>query len=189
MAAPVQQVGRCQPGGAGAHHRNLFAGVHRRGNRPHRAAGVAVFDDGVLVFPHGHRRPGGHAAGAGGFAQGRAYAAGEFRESVGGHQALQRQLPPSLVHQVVPFGNQVVQRAAAGHPADHHTALAERHAAVHAAGALGLLLFQRQRQVKFVKILDALFRRPLRAGLPGDLHKSGHFTHFGPPPYFACFMA
>ena len=90
---------------------------------------------------------------------------------------MQRQIPFALIDQVVPFRDQVVQRAAAGHAADHHAALAEGHAAVHAAGALGLLLILGQRQMKLVKILNALARRQLGAGLPRDFHKSCRFSH------------
>jgi hypothetical protein len=71
------------------------------------------------------------------------------------------QIPLALIDQVVPLGDQVVQRAAAEHAAQLNAALAEGDAAVHAACALGLLLVGVQRDVKLVKIPDALLGRQL----------------------------
>ena len=71
------------------------------------------------------------------------------------------QIPLALVDQVVPLRDQVIQRAAAEHTAQLDAALAEGDAAVHAACALGLLLVGMQRDVKLVKILDALLGRQL----------------------------
>ena len=64
---------------------------------------------------------------AGGLARRRAQPAGELREVVGRVQRLARVLPPLRVDQVVPRRDQVAQRAAL---------VAERDAAVHAAGCL-----------------------------------------------------
>ena len=68
---------------------------------------------------------------AGRLAGRRADAAGELREVVGGVQGLQRRAPLVAVDQVVPVGDQVVDRAAL---------VTERDAAVHAARGLALQL-------------------------------------------------
>ena len=63
--------------------------------------------------------------------------AGEFRKAVGLEQPIQRVAAglPQPEH-VVPFGNQIVQRAAGEHAADLLARLAEGHAAVHASRRL-----------------------------------------------------
>jgi hypothetical protein len=66
---------------------------------------------------------------AGAFARRRAQPPGELGEVVRGLEALERRTPPIAVDQVVPVRDQVSERAAL---------VAERDAAVHAAGALHL---------------------------------------------------
>ena len=183
VAALVQVIGNRKAGRAGTYHGNGFAGAGRGRAGGQQAGFIAIFYNGVLVLLHGNRAAGGVAAGAGSFAQSGAYPAGKLREAVGGAQAMYSQIPLALVDQVVPFGNQVVQRAAACHAANHHASLAERYAAIHAAGTLRLLFILRQRDVKFVKVLNAFFRRQLRAGLPGNFHKSCRFSHRLRLPY------
>ena len=63
------------------------------------------------------------------FAGSRTHAAGKFREVIGLVQALERLFPSAVINEVVPLGNQIVNRAAV-------FGLTERHAAVHAARAL-----------------------------------------------------
>ena len=138
------------------------------------ALGVARLHDGVFVLPDSDAAAGDVAAGAGGLTQGRADPARELRETVGGAQAAECQLPLALIDQVVPLGDQV---AAGGHAADHHACLAEGDAAVHAAGCLGLLLLPGEPDVKFVKVFNALQRRNIRAGLARVIHKTSEFCH------------
>ena len=108
VAALVQEVGNGQPGGTGADHRHPLSGTRRWRNGVDRAAFVAVLHDRPLVFLHRHGRPRRHAAGAGGFAQRRADPAGEFRIAVGGNEPLRRQVPPPLIYQIVPLGDEVI---------------------------------------------------------------------------------
>ena len=141
------------------------------------ALGVARLHDGVFVLPDSDAAAGDVAAGAGGLTQGRADPARELRETVGGAQAAERQFPLALIDQIVPLGDEVVQRAAGGHAADHHARLAEGDAAVHAACRLGLLLLAGEPDVKFVKVFHALQRRYVRAGLARIIHKSCGLAH------------
>ena len=62
--------------------------------------------------------------------------AGELGEVVGPVEADRRLAPLAAVDEVVPLRDQVVDRAARGHPADQHAGVAVRDAAVHAARAL-----------------------------------------------------
>ncbi len=81
--------------------------------------------------------------GAGGLAGGGADAAGELREVVGRMQGGQRALPLAPVDEVVPVRDQVAEGTAA---------VAERHAAVHAAGALAARLVVRPLEVELVVV-------------------------------------
>ena len=96
----------------------------------------------------------------------RADAAGELGEVVGRVQDLERVLPVLPVHQVVEVRNDVVDRAAA---------VAERHAAVHAARALhlGLLVVQMRGRIR----ASALARLRRLGGLLQALvlHEAGDF--------------
>ena len=71
-------------------------------------------DDGVLDALDGYRRVA-DAEHARALAGRRAHPAGEFREVVGLVQALQRLAPEAPVDEVVPLGDEVVDRAARGH--------------------------------------------------------------------------
>ena len=186
VAALVQVLCHRKPRRAAAHHGNAFAGAGRRRGGSQPVLGVGCLNDGVLVFAHGDAVAGHIPAGAGGLAQGGAHPAGKLREAVGGHQAVERKLPLAVVHQIVPLRDEVVQRAAGGHAADHHACLTEGHAAVHAAGGLRLLLLPREPDVELVKIFKALQRCNVRAGLARIIHKSCCLTHAAAPPYL-CF--
>ena len=161
MAALVEQVGHGQARGTCADDRHGLARAGRGRHGMNGTALVTVFHDGALVFLDRDRVTRDVAAGAGRLAQGGADPARELRVSVRGDQPVHGQIPLALIDQVVPLGDQVVQRAAAEHAAQLNAALAEGDAAVHAACALGLLLVGVQRDVKLVKISDALLGRQL----------------------------
>ena len=157
VAPVVQPVGAGQTGRAAANHRHPAAAAHSGRPGLHEPGGKAVLNQRQFVFPHGDRIPV-EPAGAGRLAQSRADPAGEFGEIVGLEQTGQRMIPVAGVDTVVPFRDQVVQRAAGGHPVEHHAGLAERHAAVHAAGPLLPPLLLREGRVKFVEMPDTLQR-------------------------------
>src|ERR1017187_2904539 len=118
-------------------------------------------------LPDGNRRRV-DAQHARGFAGGRANAAGEFGEVVGGVQAADGAVPAALVNQVVPVWNDIVQRAAG---------MAEGDAAIHAAGALRAGALLRKRQVDFKPVLDALSDWTALRGLTRVFEKTSDFTH------------
>jgi hypothetical protein len=103
---------------------------------------------------------------AGTFARRRTNAAGELRKIIGLVQAVQRLAPEAPINQVIPFRNQIVNRAAAGHAADQLAGVAERNAAIHASGTLLFQVGLGQVVVKFVPIADPFDRRAV----------SGQFT-------------
>ena len=83
-------------------------------------------------------------------------------------QDLQRLEPLALVDQVVPFGDDVVHRAAA---------VAERDAAIHTARALARQFVVIEGPGELVVALDALLDRPVTAIKAFVFHETGSLAH------------
>ena len=79
------------------------------------------------LYKRGHR----HTENARAFARCRAHTTGELGEVVGRKECLERPLVVARIHERVPLGNAVTERAPA------LLLVAERHATVHAPGRLG----------------------------------------------------
>mmetsp|Transcript_9982 Transcript_9982/g.45454 ORF Transcript_9982/g.45454 Transcript_9982/m.45454 type:complete len:424 (+) Transcript_9982:4847-6118(+) len=125
----VELVRRGETRGAGSDDRHALTGALARGLGHDPALGEAAVDDGALDGLDRHRVLD-DAEGTGAFAWRRAHAPGEFGEVVRLVKAIERIFPPSLVHQLVPLGNLVTERAAGV------CLVAERGAAVHAPSGL-----------------------------------------------------
>ena len=151
---------QASPDGPGTDDGDPLAGAHGRRLGVNPAFVEAAFDDGQLDLLDRHRflvqRQRARA-----FAWSRANAAGELGEVVGALQALQRLAPQAAVDQAVPFGDQVVDRAAGSHAVQQRAGMAERNAAAHAAGGLRLAAFLRE-------LPDAFPDNPGRARWAGD---------------------
>src|SRR5690606_26474667 len=104
----------------------------------------------------------------GGLAGRRADAAGELGKVVGRVQHVQRAAPVLFVHQVVPVGNDVVDRATAG---------AERYAAIHAARALLLGFVVGQGVDELAPVLQAHERRFIGFFDALKFKKAGDLAH------------
>src|SRR4029077_14442362 len=83
-------------------------------------------------------------------------------------QHVQGVLPPVLVNEVVPLGDDVPERA---------PVVAERDAAVHAPGALGAKLVLGERVVYLVPVEDAVADRPPLRRLPLVFLEAGRQSH------------
>ena len=158
-----------EAGGAAADDRDALAGAAGRRLRRDPTFGKAAVDDRVLDVLDRDRRIG-DAQHARAFARGRAGAAGELGEVVRLVQPIERVFPAALIDEVVPLGNEVVDRAAG-------FALAERHAAVHAASALRAQLHVGRRGEDFQEILHPLQRIAVRHRLACEFFKAGGFAH------------
>ena len=135
VAGLVQLRGGAKSRGTGADDRDFLAGAHLRRLGHDPAFFPAVVDDGALdVLDRDRRRIDAEHAGA--FARRGTDAAGELGKVVGLVQPIERFVPQAAIDQIVPFRNQVVDRAAGGHAADQRAGVAERNAAIHAARAL-----------------------------------------------------
>ena len=135
-----------------------------------------MFNDGIFIFSGGHRFTV-QAAGTGRLTQSRAHPGRKFREIIRLYQAFVRLFPVSCINQVIPFRHQIVQRTSAGHAAEGHPRLAERHPALHAACPLKLLLFHGKMFMEFVKISDSVLRYYVLWHFAFILHKSCWFSH------------
>ncbi len=82
-------------------------------------------------------------------------ASGEFGKIIRLVQAFERFLPQAAINQIIPFGNQIMNRTTAGHAADELAGVAERNPAIHAARALLLEVGFRQVMMKFLPVGDA----------------------------------
>lgn len=161
MSGAGELLGRGETRRAGADDGDGSAGAADRGAGRHAAVGPRPVGDrpfdpfdrhtGGVVVPGQH---------AGGFTRGRAQPAGELGEVVGGVQSVGGLGPPVAAHQVVPFGDQVAERAA------RSGAVAERESAVHAAGGLfpdrAELLVGGLRAVHLCPVADAFGGGPAR---------------------------
>ena len=147
VAGAAQLLRGGQTGGSAADDGDALAGglLGRLGMNPAFVPGA--LDDAALDELDGDRRLI-DAEHAGGFARRGADAAGELGKVVGGVEAADGGFPAAVVDEVVPVGDEVVDRAAG---------VAEGHAAIHAASALLALLLFGERLVDFEPVLDALF--------------------------------
>src|SRR5262249_6307927 len=93
---------------------------------------------------------------------------GELGEVVRRMKDVERRAPLMAVNEVVPVGDDVVDRAAG---------LAERDAAVHAARALRRSFVFGQRENELARIAHALGDRQHRLGDAPELHEAGHLAH------------
>ncbi len=155
---------------SGADDGDALAGGELRGLRTNPAFLEAALDDVLLDFLDSHRRLV-DAEHAGGFAGRGANAAGEFREIVGGVQLADRLAPQPAIDEVVPVGDEIVERA---------SGVAEGHAAIHAARALHGELVLGKVAVNLEPVVDALDDRAARGQLAGVFHETGGLTHAAP---------
>ena len=176
VAGFVELSSGAQARGSGADDGDFFtgAGLGRLGEHP--AFFPAVIDDGDLDVFDGHRRVV-HAEHARAFARCGADASGELREVVRLVQSLQGFLPKAAVDEVVPLGDEVVDRASAGHAADEGAAVAEWNAAVHATRRLLLELRLVHVFVEFIPVVDACDGAAVERKFAREFKEASWFAH------------
>ena len=98
-------------------------------------------------------------------------------EVVGLVQTVQCFLPQPSIHEIVPLGDEVVDRATTGHAADKFAGMAEWHAAVHAARALIAEFLLLHVNVEFLPVLRAFERRAVDGKFAEVFDEAGWFAH------------
>ncbi len=161
------------PAGPGADDRHRLAGfaLAARGLRGDPALLPGAVDDRVLDLFDRDRVALADLEHARRLARRRAQTPGELGEVVGGVQLRDRVGEAIAVDEVVPVGDQVPERTAV---------VAERHAAVHAAGALLAQLLDRALQQELVEVVGALDRVPLGDAVALDLQEAAELAHQAP---------
>ena len=92
-------------------------------------------------------------------------------------QPVERLAPAAAIDEIVPLGDQVVDRAAGGHVGHQVARVAERNAAIHAARPLVSQLAVAQVLVELVPIEDAQGRIALGRRLSRELGEAGRLAH------------
>src|SRR5205823_5521057 len=128
----VELGGTREPRWTGTDHGYILTGTlgGRFGHDP--VLLKALVDDGAFNVLDGHRRFV-DAQNARAFARCGTDPAGEFREVIRLVQPLERFAPQSAINEIVPFGNEVIDRTARGHARDQRAGVTKGNAAVHAA--------------------------------------------------------
>ena len=152
VAGPGELLGGGEAGGPGADDGDPLARDLGRRHRRDPALVPGPVDDRHLDLLDGDRVLV-DAEHARALARRRAQPAGELGEVVGGVQPVDGVLPPVAVHEVVPVGDDVAERAAV---------VAERDAAVHAPAGLGLELVLGERLVDLLPVEQPHRHRPPR---------------------------
>src|SRR5271163_3371411 len=102
-------------------------------------------------------------------------------------------VPITLVNEVVPIGDLVIDRASWRAGRDRASALAIGHAAIHAARRLDDVVLLRQRQHEFAPVVNALGDRLVVTVLTLVFEKAGDLTHCDsflvPVPLYSAAMA
>src|SRR5207249_5536384 len=98
-------------------------------------------------------------------------------EIVGFMETIERFLPKAAIDQVIPFGDEVMNRAARGHAVEKVACVAERDRAIHAAGALLAQVLLLHVIMELVPITDALDGGAVLRKLAEIFDEAGGFTH------------
>jgi hypothetical protein len=167
VAGAGELLGSGEPGGSGADDGDAFAGADGRRLGADVALVEGAVGDRLLDELDGDGRLI-DAEDARGLARRRTDAAREFGEIVGRVELADGLAPLAVEDEVVPIGDQVGERAAG---------MAEGHAAIHAAGALGLDALDGERLIDLEPVVDALPRVAAGGELAGVLEEAGDFTH------------
>ena len=176
-AAAGELPGGHEAGRARAHHghaRRIRTGRRKLGRA---TVGPLPVADGALVVVDGLRLVGA-AQVAGRLTEGRAHATRELGQRRGERQALGRLVPEPAVDEVIPLGDEVVQRAAArARLAKADAGLAEGHTAHHAAACLHALLLGSEQRVELLEVARALGHRTQAVRTASVLEKRSWLAH------------
>src|SRR5262245_30760861 len=135
MTGAIKLRRACQSRRARADYRDFFSCALYRRLGVHPSLREAVIDDRRFYILDGHRQLV-ETEHAGTFAGRRTDPAGKFGKVVGLVQTFERFFPQAAINKIVPFRNQIIDRAARGHAADELSGVAEWNTAIHAARAL-----------------------------------------------------
>ena len=140
VATAVQLLCCCQSGRTTSDDCDRLSCADRRDLRFYPSLCIGCLDDRFLILLCADRVSV-QVTGTCSLAKCRTHPGCKLRKAVRLVQTKECLLPVSCVHKIICLRNQVVQRTAGSHSADHHTCLTERNAACHAACSLKFLFF------------------------------------------------
>jgi hypothetical protein len=167
MAGAGELLRAGEPGRAGADDRDALAGAARRHVRHDPALLPGAVDDRAFDRLDRHRIVF-EVERAGRLARRGADAAGEFREIVGGVELVDRCAPMIAGDEIVPVGDEVIDRAAV---------VAKRNAAIHAALRLATDRRRLQWDEEFIPLLQPFLDRQIGPVLALDFEKACRVHH------------
>jgi hypothetical protein len=156
-----------ESGGTGTNDNNALAGLHRRHLRDDPAFAPCTVDDLDLDLLDGDSI-GVDAKHTRRLAWSRAESTGELGKVIRGMQTIDGVTPMVAIHQIVPVGNQVSERAAV---------VAKRNTAVHATASLSGDLGNIERLVDLFPVAQAHRHRAARRSVALPFQKPCGFTH------------
>ena len=140
VTTAVQLLRCCQSGRTTSDNCDCLSCADRRNLRFYPSLCISCLDDCFLILLCADRISV-QVTGTCSFAKCRTHSGCKLRKTVCLVQTQECLLPVSCVHKIICLRNQIVQRTAGSHSADHHTCLAEGDAAGHAACSLKFLFF------------------------------------------------
>jgi hypothetical protein len=169
VAGAIELIRGCQPARPRADNADGLAGPRTRSLVLDPAFRETAIDNGVLDILDCYGWIG-NSENARALTWGWTGPARELREVIGLVQTIQRLTPPTLVHKVVPLGNQVIDWAAC-------IRLTEWHPAVHTPSALPFEILLVGRSKNLPEVFLAIRRVPIGDALLAVLHETGRLTH------------
>ena len=179
VACLVQLIGTGQTRRPAADNCHPFARALRRDVRLHQSLLKGVFNNILLQITNRHRIIH-QTCIARALAGSRADMRGKLREIICFVQACISISIHAMINKVIELRHQVMQRTAGDHTANHQTAVAEGHTAVHAACSLTAqcLLLRQAARLDFLPIVNAFFGGTQGQLLTLIIHKSSRLTHY-----------
>src|SRR5215831_10142264 len=170
MSGATELLCRCKACRTGTDNGDFLSAANLRQDRTNPAFKESALDDVLLVLFDRHRRLR-DAQHARRLTRCRADAAGELGKIVSRMKLANCIFPTSTIDQIVPVGDEVVDRT---------PCLAERYAAIHAARALFAQLLFGKVLIDLEPVVHALEHWTARSRLAVIVHEAGCLTHVAP---------
>ena len=178
VASSIQLSGSTKPRRAGSDHGNFFAGAElgRFGQNP--ALFPAFVNNGALDGLDADRGCV-DAKDARALTRSRTDATRELGKIIGLMQTIERFFPQTAIYQVIPFRNQIMNRATRSHPTEKRSRVAKRNPTIHAPRALLAKPGLGHVVMKFIPILNAFHGGTVKRQFAKIFDEAGGFTHGG----------
>ena len=176
MPGFVELRGSGEASRPGTDHGNLASCADLRRLRNHPAHFERMIDNRTFDILNRNRWFD-HGQATGTFAGSRTDSTGELRKIVRLVQSVQCVAPAALVNKIVPFGDEVIDRASGGHIRHQIAGMTKRHAAIHAPRPLNLEVSLGHVFVELIPIQNAQQRITVRGDLSCVFFEASGLSH------------